>query len=104
DEQAIVEEPDLPPAPTVEIPDDCYAITAATTANIWQILVKPGDRVTEETGVIILEAMKQEMTLLAEAAGVVTDVLCTPGQLVTAGQILAIVRSADGASPQENRG
>ncbi len=104
DEQAIVDEPDLPPVPAIEVPDDCYSITAATTANVWQVLVQPGDRVTEETGVIILEAMKQEMTLLAEASGVVTDVLCTPGQLVTAGQILAIVRGADEASPQENRG
>ena len=93
DEQAIAAAPDLPPAPAVEIPDDCYALTAATTANVWQILVQPGDRVTEDTGVMILEAMKQEMTLLAEEPGIVTEVLCTPGQLVTAGQILAIIRS-----------
>ncbi|MBW4469619.1 MAG: urea carboxylase [Stenomitos rutilans HA7619-LM2] len=98
DESAIVEEPDLPPAPAIKIPDDCYAITAATTANVWQILVRPGDRVTEETGVIILEAMKQEMTLLPEEPGVVTDILCNPGQLVTAGQILAIIRIDDAAS------
>ncbi|MBW4582492.1 MAG: urea carboxylase [Tildeniella nuda ZEHNDER 1965/U140] len=96
DERAIAAEPDRPPTPTVEIPDDCYALTAATTANVWQILVKPGDRVTEDTGIIILEAMKQEMTLLAEAPGIVTAILCTPGQLVTAGQILAIIRGDDG--------
>ena len=95
DERAIADEPDLPPAPAVEIPDDCYALTAATTANVWQILVKPGDRVTEDSGIIILEAMKQEMTLLAEEPGIVTEVLCTPGQLVTAGQILAIIRKND---------
>ncbi|XGV97460.1 MAG: urea carboxylase [Leptolyngbya sp. BL-A-14] len=95
DESAIAAEPDLPPAPAIEIPDDCYAITAATTANVWQILVQPGDRVTEETGVIILEAMKQEMTLLPEEPGIVTEILCNPGQLVTAGQILAIIRIDD---------
>ena len=97
DESAIAAEPDLPPAPTINIPDDCYAVTAATTANVWQILVQPGDRVTEDTGVIILEAMKQEMTLLPEETGVVTEVLCSPGQLVTAGQVLAIIRSDDSA-------
>ena len=96
DERAIAEEPNLPPAPAVDIPDDCYALTAATTANVWQILVKPGDRVTEDTGIIILEAMKQEMTLLAEESGTVIEILCTPGQLVTAGQTLAIVRGTDG--------
>lgn len=93
DEPEIAVEPDLPPQPTIAIPDDCYALTAATTANVWQILVKPGDRIAEDTGIIILEAMKQEMTLLAEEPGIVTEILCTPGQLVTAGQILAIIRS-----------
>ncbi len=98
DEAAIADEPDLPPAPTIDIPDDCYALTAATTANVWQILVQPGDRVNEETGVIVLEAMKQEMTLFPEEPGIVTEVLCTSGQLVTAGQILAIIRGDGGAS------
>ncbi|HEY9654213.1 MAG TPA: carboxyltransferase domain-containing protein, partial [Crinalium sp.] len=93
DESTIADEPDLPPVATITVPEDCYAITAATTASVWQILVKPGDRVTEDTGIVILEAMKQEMTLLAEEPGIVTEILCTPGQLVTAGQLLAIIQS-----------
>jgi len=93
DESTIADEPDLPPAATIAVPEGCYAITAATTASVWQILVKPGDRVTADTGIVILEAMKQEMTLLAEEPGIVTEILCTPGQLVTAGQLLAIIQS-----------
>ncbi|AFY34535.1 urea carboxylase [Calothrix sp. PCC 7507] len=84
--------PETPPSTAVEIPDDCYALTAATTGNVWQVLVKTGDRVTEETGVIVLEAMKQEMTLLPDEPGTVVEVLCEPGKLVTAGQVLAIIR------------
>ncbi|MUG95023.1 urea carboxylase [Scytonema sp. UIC 10036] len=83
-------EPPLAPATT--IPDDCYALSAPTTANVWQVLVQPGDRITEDTGAIVLEAMKQEMTLLPDEPGTVVEVLCKPGQLVTAGQILAIIR------------
>lgn len=82
----------LPPAAATIIPDDCYALSAPTTANVWQVLIKPGDRITENTGAIVLEAMKQEMTLLPDDPGTVVEVLCEPGQLVTAGQILAIVR------------
>jgi urea carboxylase len=93
DESTIADEPDLSTVPTIAVPEGCYAITAATTASVWQILVKPGDRVTEDTGIVILEAMKQEMTLLAEEQGTVTEILCTPGQLVTAGQLLAIIQS-----------
>ncbi|MEA5603126.1 urea carboxylase [Nostoc sp. UHCC 0252] len=83
---------DLPPAAATTIPDDCYALSAPTTANVWQVLIKVGDRITEDTGAIVLEAMKQEMTLLPDDPGTVVEVLCEPGQLVTAGQILAIVR------------
>lgn len=36
--------------------------------------------------------MKQEMTLLPDESGTVIEILCKPGQLVTAGQILAIIR------------
>ncbi|GAA6623399.1 urea carboxylase [Scytonema sp. NUACC26] len=77
------------------IPDDCYALSAPTTANVWQVLVQPGDRITEDTGAIVLEAMKQEMTLLPDEPGTVVEVLCKPGQLVSAGQILAIIRGTE---------
>ncbi|QLE41306.1 urea carboxylase [Nostoc sp. C052] len=83
---------DLPPETVTIIPDGCYALSAPTMANVWQVLIKAGDHITEDTGVIILEAMKQEMTLLPDDPGTVVEVLCEPGQLVTAGQILAIVR------------
>ncbi|BDI14293.1 urea carboxylase [Nostoc cf. commune SO-36] len=83
---------DLPPVSATIIPDDCYALSAPTTANVWQVLIKVGDRITEDTSVIILEAMKQEMTLLPDDPGTVVEVLCEPGQLVTAGQVLAIIR------------
>ncbi|MCC5649863.1 urea carboxylase [Nostoc sp. XA013] len=91
DESTIVAA-DLPPAAATTIPDDCYALSAPTTANVWQVLIKPGDRITEDTSVIVLEAMKQEMTLLPDDPGTVVEVLCEPGQLVTAGQVLAIIR------------
>ncbi|MBW4674898.1 MAG: urea carboxylase [Desmonostoc geniculatum HA4340-LM1] len=87
---------DPPPATATTIPDDCYALNAPTTANVWQVLIKVGDRITEDTGVIVLEAMKQEMTLLPDEPGTVVEVLCEPGKLVTAGQVLAIIRAEGG--------
>ncbi|MBH8564980.1 urea carboxylase [Nostoc sp. CENA67] len=90
DENTLAADP--PPAATTTIPEDCYALSAPTTANVWQVLIKEGDRITEDTGVIVLEAMKQEMVLLPDEPGTVVEVLCEPGQLVTAGQILAIIR------------
>jgi urea carboxylase len=92
---------DLPPVTATIIPDDCYALSAPTTANVWQVLIKGGDRITEDTGVIVLEAMKQEMTLLPDDPGTVVEVLCEAGQLVTAGQILAIIRK-EGSQPNNS--
>ncbi|MDF5713861.1 MAG: urea carboxylase [Rhizonema sp. NSF051] len=92
DESTIAIAADSAPATTTTIPNDCYALSAPTTANVWQVLIKPGDRITEDTGVIVLEAMKQEITLLPDERGTVVEVLCEPGQLVTGGQILMIIR------------
>ncbi len=89
-DESIVSEP--PIAPVTILDDDCFALTAPTTANVWQVLVKVGDRLNEDTGAIVLEAMKQEMTLLPDEPGTVVEVLCEPGQLVTAGQTLVIIR------------
>lgn len=53
-------------------------------------VIKAGDRITEDTGAIVLEAMKQEMTLLPDNSGTVVEILCEPGQLLTAGQIYCV--------------
>lgn len=97
DESTLVA-PETPPAPETVIPDDCYALTSPTTANVWQVFIKPGDRITEDKGVIVLEAMKQEITLLPDDPGTVVEILCEPGQLVTAGQVLAIILVEDDKS------
>ncbi|NJR52417.1 MAG: urea carboxylase [Leptolyngbyaceae cyanobacterium CSU_1_3] len=85
-------EPDAPPAPEIIVPDHCYVLSAPTTANVWQVLVSEGDRITEDTRILVLEAMKQEIAILPDEPGTVVEVLCQPGQLVTAGQVLAIIQ------------
>jgi urea carboxylase len=41
---------------------------------------------------LVLEAMKMEFAILAPSAGVIEDVHCAKGGMVTAGQNLATVR------------
>ena len=41
---------------------------------------------------IVLDAMKTEMTIGSPADGVVEKILCQSGQMVSAGQQLAILR------------
>jgi urea carboxylase len=90
-------EPEIaPPTPTLDLPPNCSPITAHLTANVWQVLVKPGDVVKSGDKLVILEAMKMEMTIEAEEAGSIEAVYCMPGQMVSTGQVLLAFRTSDG--------
>lgn len=63
-------------------------------ANVWKILVAPGDRVEEEATLMILEAMKMEIPILAEDAGTIVAVHVAEGDSVTSGQPLVEFETA----------
>lgn len=66
---------------------------ASLPANVWQVLVQPGDRVNKGDRVVILEAMKMEIAVEAPASGVVSRVLCGAGKQVTPGQNLVVIET-----------
>jgi len=57
-------------------------------ANVWKVLVAPGDRVEEDDVFMILEAMKMEIPIMAEDAGTVVAVHVAEGDTVASGQPL----------------
>lgn len=63
-------------------------IAADMGANVWKILVAPGDRVEEDDVFMILEAMKMEIPVTAEDAGTVLSVDVAEGDVVAPGQTL----------------
>ena len=63
-------------------------IAADMGANVWKILVAPGDRVEEDDVFMILEAMKMEIPVTAEDAGTVLEVHVAEGDVVAPGQPL----------------
>jgi urea carboxylase len=75
-----------------EVPEGCEAVSAPMTASVFQIPVVVGQRVEEGEKLIVLDAMKTELTIGSPAAGVVEKILCQSGQMVSAGQQLAILR------------
>ncbi|WP_373547037.1 urea carboxylase [Chamaesiphon sp.] len=89
--QSIEPEP-APSVPTLDLPPNCTPISAHLTANVWQVLVKPGDVVKIGDKLVILEAMKMEMTIEAEEAGSIEAIYCMPGQMVSTGQVLIAFR------------
>lgn len=63
-------------------------IQADMAANVWKILVKPGDTVQEDDTLLILEAMKMEIPVTAEDDGTVLEILVAEGESVSPGQNL----------------
>ncbi|MBW4517484.1 MAG: acetyl-CoA carboxylase biotin carboxyl carrier protein subunit [Timaviella obliquedivisa GSE-PSE-MK23-08B] len=49
-------------------------------------------RVAEGDRLVILEAMKMGIAVFADRAGMVTEIFCQIGQLVTAGQLLVVIQ------------
>ena len=78
----------------IELPANAEAVLAHVSANVWQVLVKPGDGVAEGDRLVILEAMKMEIAVTADAPGTVVELYCTQGQTVTAGQVLLAIAGA----------
>ncbi|HEY6556050.1 MAG TPA: urea carboxylase, partial [Polyangiaceae bacterium] len=79
-------------APEVEeIPPGSAAVRAEVTGSVWQLLVKPGDRVRQGDRLVILEAMKMETEVVAPCDGVVASVRCAPGTMVNAGTALLVL-------------
>jgi urea carboxylase len=74
-----------------EIPDG-HHVSAQMHGSVWKILVEPGDRVEVKQVLLIIEAMKMEVVVLAPVAGVVRSTLCRVGQYVSAGDILAVIQ------------
>ncbi|MEU1626292.1 biotin/lipoyl-binding carrier protein [Streptomyces sp. NPDC020096] len=66
-------------------------IQAEMVANVWQVVAQEGDDVVEGDTVLILESMKMEIPVLAEAAGVVAEVKVTEGDVVQEGDVLAVI-------------
>jgi len=66
-------------------------VTAPMPGKILQVLVQPEDRVSTGDPLLILEAMKMETRLVAEAAGTVREVRVSPGDMVNGGQTLLVL-------------
>ena len=56
--------------------------------NIWKVLVAPGDTVQAGQTLIIVEAMKMELAIVAPQAGTVKRIACQAGRPVSPGDTL----------------
>lgn len=66
-------------------------IEAPMVGKVLKIEKQVGDRVEEDDVVIVMEAMKMEIPVVAPTGGVIKEVKVSPGQAVEAEQVLAVI-------------
>ncbi|MFO7599244.1 MAG: biotin/lipoyl-containing protein [Candidatus Desulfacyla sp.] len=66
-------------------------ILAPMGGKVIDVKVKVGDAVSEGDEVVIIEAMKMELPISAEASGTVKEVKCKKGDTVEAEGVLIVL-------------
>jgi biotin carboxyl carrier protein len=79
-------------------------ISAPMPGKVIEVLVKPGDKVTAGSGLLVLEAMKMETRLVAEAAATVAEVRVAAGEMVEGGQVLIVLSYSEPESHSRSCG
>jgi acetyl-CoA/propionyl-CoA carboxylase biotin carboxyl carrier protein len=69
------------------------ALPSPMQGNMWKVLVKAGDTVTEGQLLCIIEAMKMENEITAHKAGVIKELPITEGAPINAGELIAVIAS-----------
>jgi urea carboxylase len=76
------------------VAEGCEGVSSPLTASIFQIAVVKGQVVIEDEKLIVLDAMKTEIVIPSHVAGVVEEIHCELGAVVSAGQLLVSIRPA----------
>lgn len=76
----------------LETPEGCKPVRSPIGASVWTIGVETGQRVKAGQKLLVLEAMKTEIAVVAPSAGTVERLHCAPGSLVSSGQVLLALR------------
>lgn len=88
-------------APEQEFPAGTELVPCGIAANVWKVLVQPGERIAVDQPIIVLESMKMEISVVSPCAGEVVACLAAEGQMVQAGQNLFAILATEGTGNTE---
>ena len=66
-------------------------VRAEIVASVLEVVVSEGAHISEGDTVVLLESMKMEIPVLAEAAGTVSKVAVKVGDVIQAGDLIAVI-------------
>jgi urea carboxylase len=80
---------------------DGHAVAADLCGNLWKVLVELGQHVEAGQELVVVEAMKMELTVAAPISGKIKAIRCQPGKPVGPGDTLLLIEPA-GAEREEH--
>jgi urea carboxylase len=78
--------------PAQPLPPGCVGVAAPVAGSVWQVRVQDGQRVSAGDELVVLEAMKMEISVRAQFSGTVTALCCRKGRAVHAGETLVAMK------------
>ncbi|HEY8479759.1 MAG TPA: biotin/lipoyl-binding carrier protein [Spirillospora sp.] len=66
-------------------------VAAELTANVWQVRASVGDELDEGDEIVVLEAMKMEVPVVAPRAGRLVELRVAPDDVVNEGDVIAVL-------------
>jgi acetyl-CoA carboxylase biotin carboxyl carrier protein len=66
-------------------------VRAEMVANVWKVVATEGGQVADGDTLVILESMKMEIPVLAEASGTLTELAVAEGDVIQEGDLIAVI-------------
>ena len=73
---------------------DGHLVASDLHGSVWKVLVEEGQAVEAGAPIVILEAMKTELSIAAPVSGTIRTLYCKPGRQVAAGDRLIVIEPA----------
>jgi biotin carboxyl carrier protein len=67
------------------------AVTTGTAGKVWKVVAAEGDAVKSGDSIVILEAMKMEIPVVAPCDGTVSSIVVSEGEEIASGATVAYV-------------
>lgn len=70
-----------------------HRVCADLNGNVWKVLAQEGQKVKAGERLVIIEAMKMELAVVAPVGGTIAAIRCVPGKPVVPGDVLVYIDS-----------
>ena len=83
--------PKAAPSPAPKAAAAGKPVATGTAGKVWKVVQKAGAQVKRGDSIVILEAMKMEIPVVAPEDGTIGEILVAEGQAVESGQTVATI-------------